>query len=56
MVAAEAVTAAALLVPLPSLVVGSAYAILGPTIYVIDGSINNIPLPRVWLLDCRFHC
>ena len=55
MVAAKAVTVAALLVPLPSLIVGSAYAILGPTIYIIGGSINDIPLPHIWLLDCRFQ-
>lgn len=41
--------------PLPSPAIGSAYAVLGSTIYVIGGSINDIPSRQVWLLDCRFH-
>ncbi|TKY73902.1 F-box/kelch-repeat protein SKIP6 [Spatholobus suberectus] len=41
--------------PVPSPAVGSAYAVLGPTIYVLGGSVNDVPSPRVWLLDCRFH-
>ncbi|CAL0319649.1 unnamed protein product [Lupinus luteus] len=41
--------------PTPSPSVGSAYAVLGPTIYVIGGSRNDIPFNHVWLLDCRFH-
>ncbi|XP_061372589.1 F-box/kelch-repeat protein SKIP6 [Gastrolobium bilobum] len=41
--------------PIPSPAIGSAYAVLGHTIYVIGGSINDIPSPHVWLLDCRFH-
>ncbi|QHN76160.1 F-box/kelch-repeat protein [Arachis hypogaea] len=35
--------------------IGSAYAILSSTIYVIGGSINNVPSSHIWLLDCRFH-
>ncbi|RDX66170.1 F-box/kelch-repeat protein SKIP6, partial [Mucuna pruriens] len=41
--------------PIPSPAVGSAYAVLGSTIYVLGGSINDVPSPHVWLLDCRFH-
>ncbi|KAK7350842.1 hypothetical protein VNO77_09836 [Canavalia gladiata] len=41
--------------PIPSPAIGSAYAVLGPTIYVLGGSINDVPSPHVWLLDCRFH-
>ncbi|XP_027354938.1 F-box/kelch-repeat protein SKIP6 [Abrus precatorius] len=41
--------------PIPSPAIGSAYAVIGPTIYVIGGSINDVPSPHVWLLDCRFH-
>ncbi|KAL1360611.1 hypothetical protein AAHE18_04G189700 [Arachis hypogaea] len=35
--------------------IGSAYAVLGSTIYVIGGSINDVPSSHIWLLDCRFH-
>ncbi|CAK8567813.1 unnamed protein product [Lathyrus sativus] len=41
--------------PLPSPVIGSAYAVIGHAIYVIGGSINDIPSRHVWILDCRFH-
>ncbi|RZC17739.1 4-alpha-glucanotransferase, chloroplastic/amyloplastic isoform B [Glycine soja] len=41
--------------PIPSPAVGSAYAVLGPTIYVLGGSIQDVPSSHVWLLDCRFH-
>ncbi|KAG5045917.1 hypothetical protein JHK82_015298 [Glycine max] len=41
--------------PIPSPAVGSAYAVLGPTIYVLGGSIHDVPSPNVWLLDCRFN-
>ncbi|XP_020969859.1 F-box/kelch-repeat protein SKIP6 [Arachis ipaensis] len=47
-----------LLVPFPSQpspAIGSAYAVLGSTIYVIGGSINDVPSSHIWLLDCRFH-
>ncbi|KAJ6733438.1 F-BOX/KELCH-REPEAT PROTEIN SKIP4 [Salix koriyanagi] len=41
--------------PAPSPLVGSAFVAVGPKIYVIGGSINDIPSPHVWALDCRFH-
>ncbi|PNT27750.1 hypothetical protein POPTR_007G081100v4 [Populus trichocarpa] len=43
------------LTPAPSPLVGSAFAAVGPKIYVIGGSINDIPSPHVWALDCRSH-
>lgn len=47
------------LFPLPSIPckpIGSAYAVLGPKIYVIGGSIGEIPSNNVWVFDCRFNC
>ncbi|XP_062098022.1 F-box/kelch-repeat protein SKIP6-like [Humulus lupulus] len=41
--------------PIPSPSIGSAYATLGPKIYVLGGSINDAPTSHVWVLDCRFH-
>ncbi|KAL2339438.1 hypothetical protein Fmac_007378 [Flemingia macrophylla] len=41
--------------PIPTPAVGSAYAVLGSTVYVLGGSINDVPSHHVWLLDCRFH-
>ncbi|KAF4371687.1 hypothetical protein CsatB_023682 [Cannabis sativa] len=41
--------------PIPSPSVGSAYATLGPKIYVLGGSVNDVPTSHVWVLDCRFH-
>ncbi|KAI4317197.1 hypothetical protein L6164_025088 [Bauhinia variegata] len=41
--------------PIPSPSVGSAYAVIGHMIYVIGGSINDIPSSHVWVLDCRFN-
>ncbi|KAG5098534.1 hypothetical protein JHK82_048388 [Glycine max] len=38
--------------PIPSPVVGSVYIVLGPTIYVLGGSIHDIPSPNIWLLNC----
>ncbi|XP_027077473.1 F-box/kelch-repeat protein SKIP6-like isoform X1 [Coffea arabica] len=35
--------------------VGPAFAVLGPKIYVIGGSINEIPLNLMWVYDCRFN-
>ncbi|XP_065873606.1 F-box/kelch-repeat protein SKIP6 [Euphorbia lathyris] len=46
------------LLPLPSTpfsLIGSAIVALGPKIYVIGGCLKDIPSPRVWVLDCRFH-
>ncbi|KAJ4842103.1 hypothetical protein Tsubulata_032323 [Turnera subulata] len=40
--------------PTPSCLVGSSFAALGPKIYVIGGSIKDVPSPHVWALDCRF--
>ncbi|KAL6175913.1 hypothetical protein ACLB2K_052551 [Fragaria x ananassa] len=50
--------AARLLVPIPPVPipsVGSAYAVIGYSIYVIGRSVNDAPSNNVWILDCRFH-
>ncbi|KAL6541359.1 hypothetical protein OROHE_011067 [Orobanche hederae] len=42
--------------PLPSIPqhpVGSSILALGPKIYIIGGSINDIPSNNVWVFDCR---
>ncbi|CAK7337937.1 unnamed protein product [Dovyalis caffra] len=39
--------------PTPSPLVGSAFVAVGPKIYVIGGSIGDIPSSHVWALDCR---
>ncbi|KAI3775856.1 hypothetical protein L1987_45612 [Smallanthus sonchifolius] len=41
--------------PIPIQPVGPAYAVLDSKIYLIGGSINDIPLPTVWILDCRVN-
>ncbi|KAM2972338.1 hypothetical protein FF2_019053 [Malus domestica] len=41
--------------PIPAPSLGAAYAVLGSTIYVLGGSVNDVPSSHVWLLDCRFH-
>ncbi|KAF5480751.1 hypothetical protein F2P56_001468 [Juglans regia] len=41
--------------PAPSSSVGSSYAALGSSIYVLGGSTNDVPTSRVWALDCRFN-
>ncbi|CAI9266863.1 unnamed protein product [Lactuca saligna] len=41
--------------PIPTQPVGSAYAVLGHKIYLIGGSINDIPSTSVWVLDCRVN-
>ncbi|XP_021887604.1 F-box/kelch-repeat protein SKIP6, partial [Carica papaya] len=41
-------------IPPPSLI-GSAFVSVGPFIYVIGGSINDVPSTHVWVLDCRFN-
>ncbi|EXC19721.1 F-box/kelch-repeat protein SKIP6 [Morus notabilis] len=54
----DAVPTKPLLVPVPPIPVpsiGSCYAVLGPKIYVLGGSLNDVPSPHVWVLDCRFH-
>lgn len=28
---------------------------MGHKIYVLGGSINDVPSPHVWALDCRLH-
>ncbi|GFP97332.1 F-box/kelch-repeat protein skip6 [Phtheirospermum japonicum] len=46
------------LIPLPSIpdhLVGSSILALGPRIYVIGGSIDDIPSNNVWIFDCRFN-
>ncbi|KAL0449111.1 UNVERIFIED_CONTAM: F-box/kelch-repeat protein SKIP6 [Sesamum latifolium] len=46
------------LIVLPSIPqnpVGSSILALGPKIYVIGGSINDIPSNNVWAFDCRFN-
>lgn len=35
--------------------IGSTFAVLGPKIYVIGGSVNDISSPNVWVFDCRFN-
>ncbi|KAK6150526.1 hypothetical protein DH2020_015458 [Rehmannia glutinosa] len=45
-------------VPIPSIphhLVGSSILALGPKIYVIGGSVNDIPSNNVWIFDCRFN-
>ncbi|KAJ8769539.1 hypothetical protein K2173_005142 [Erythroxylum novogranatense] len=39
--------------PTPSQLVGSAFVSVGHKIYVIGGSINDVPCSHVWVLDCR---
>ncbi|XP_056159080.1 F-box/kelch-repeat protein SKIP6 [Syzygium oleosum] len=41
--------------PVPSPSIGSAFAAVGPLIYVLGGSVNDVASPHVWVLDCRFH-
>uniref|UniRef100_A0A5B7BGQ1 Putative F-box/kelch-repeat protein SKIP6 n=1 Tax=Davidia involucrata TaxID=16924 RepID=A0A5B7BGQ1_DAVIN len=41
--------------PIPSQPIMPAFAVLGPKIYVIGGSINEIPSNNVWVFDCRFN-
>ncbi|KAL8477705.1 hypothetical protein ACS0TY_029848 [Phlomoides rotata] len=46
--------------PLPSIPqhpppIGSSILALGPKIYVIGGSINDIPCNSVWVFDCRIN-
>ncbi|XP_010416951.1 PREDICTED: F-box/kelch-repeat protein SKIP6 [Camelina sativa] len=52
-------TNSSLLLPIPSCpspsLVGSAYVVVGSEIYVIGGSIRDVPSSSVWVLDCRFH-
>ncbi|KAL3818854.1 hypothetical protein ACJIZ3_004759 [Penstemon smallii] len=46
------------LVPLPSISqhpIGPSVTALGPKIYLIGGSINDIPSNNVWVFDCRFN-
>ncbi|KAK6922923.1 Kelch repeat type 1 [Dillenia turbinata] len=35
--------------------IGSAYAVLGPKIFVIGGSIADIPSKHMWVFDARFN-
>ncbi|KAK0591436.1 hypothetical protein LWI29_001790 [Acer saccharum] len=50
-----------ILVPVPPIpstppsVIGSAFAVVGHRIYVLGGSVNDVPSPHVWALDCRVH-
>ncbi|XP_051126990.1 F-box/kelch-repeat protein SKIP6-like [Andrographis paniculata] len=51
-------TAKRTLIPLPSMpqhLVGSSVLTLGPGVYVIGGSINDIPSNSLWIFDCRFN-
>ncbi|XP_010243345.1 PREDICTED: F-box/kelch-repeat protein SKIP6-like [Nelumbo nucifera] len=41
--------------PIPSQAIGSAFAVIGPKIFVIGGSINDIPSTNVWIFDSRFN-
>ncbi|KAM7513686.1 hypothetical protein LguiA_003269 [Lonicera macranthoides] len=42
-----------LLPPIPCQPIGSAFAVVGHKIYVIGGSVNEIPSNNVWVYDCR---
>ncbi|CAI9777630.1 unnamed protein product [Fraxinus pennsylvanica] len=35
--------------------IGSSFCVLGPKIYIIGGSIHDIPSNNVWVYDCRFN-
>ncbi|CAK9137410.1 unnamed protein product [Ilex paraguariensis] len=41
--------------PIPLHLTGPAFAVLGPKIFVIGGSIHDIPSNNVWIFDCRFN-
>ncbi|KAF8411555.1 hypothetical protein HHK36_004110 [Tetracentron sinense] len=41
--------------PIPSQAIGSAFAVLGPRIFVLGGSVNDIPSPNVWIFDSRLN-
>ncbi|OVA17045.1 F-box domain [Macleaya cordata] len=41
--------------PIPIQSIGSAYAVIGPKIFVIGGSISDIPSSNVWVFDSRFN-
>ncbi|GMY11249.1 F-box/kelch-repeat protein SKIP6 [Fagus crenata] len=41
-------------IPSPS-TIGASYAAVGSTLYVIGGSINDVPTSQVWALDCLFN-
>ncbi|XP_043722617.1 F-box/kelch-repeat protein SKIP6 [Telopea speciosissima] len=40
--------------PIPSQAIGSAFVVIGPRIYVLGGSLNDIPSSTVWIFDSRF--
>lgn len=48
-----------LLVPIPPLpsppLVGSAVAVVGHILYLIGGSVDDVPSCHVWAFDCRLH-
>ncbi|XP_059624376.1 F-box/kelch-repeat protein SKIP6-like [Cornus florida] len=44
-----------LLPSIPFQPIGATFAVSGPKIYVIGGSINDIPSNNVWVFDCRFN-
>ncbi|XP_057490991.1 F-box/kelch-repeat protein SKIP6-like isoform X1 [Actinidia eriantha] len=41
--------------PIPSQLIGSAFAVLGSKIYVIGGAVNENPSNGIWVFDCRFN-
>ncbi|KAK3009739.1 hypothetical protein RJ639_014536 [Escallonia herrerae] len=41
--------------PIPAQSIGSAFVALGPKIYVIGGSINDVPSNNIWVFDCRIN-
>ncbi|GAV57406.1 F-box domain-containing protein/Kelch_1 domain-containing protein [Cephalotus follicularis] len=41
--------------PPPPPRIGSAFVSLGPHLFVLGGSFNDVSSPHVWTLDCRFH-
>ncbi|XP_058096622.1 F-box/kelch-repeat protein SKIP6-like [Magnolia sinica] len=39
--------------PIPA--IGSSSAVLGPRLFLLGGSVNEIPTARVWIFDARFN-
>ncbi|XP_077213560.1 SKP1 interacting partner 6 [Tasmannia lanceolata] len=41
--------------PLPSPIIGSSCVVLGPLLFVLGGSVNEIPKSTVWIFDARIN-
>lgn len=41
--------------PIPSQPIGPAVAVVGPKVYVMGGSVNEVPSNCTWVFDCRFN-